>query len=170
MRKGHPRQFIKKGFVCCEVGVWKGDLSETLLKRKPSELHLVDPWLHRERPGMWYNIGQDAMDTVHKSVVERFRDEPSVKIHRMPSLETEFPLDTFDWVYIDGDHDYPAVLKDLEHFYPTIKPGGYLCGDDYGWDRGGADGGPQRAVDEFVEKRGLDLILMKDSQFLFRKK
>jgi cephalosporin hydroxylase len=38
---------------------------------------------------------------------------------------------TFDWIYIDGDHHYEAVLQDLELYFPKVKVGGYIVYDDY---------------------------------------
>ena len=36
-----------------------------------------------------------------------------------------------DFVYIDGNHDYEFVLKDLETWFTKVKPGGIIFGDDY---------------------------------------
>lgn len=36
----------------------------------------------------------------------------------------------FDIVFIDGDHGYTAVSKDIHHSIPLIKEGGIICGDD----------------------------------------
>lgn len=41
----------------------------------------------------------------------------------------------FDIVYIDASHEYEDVKKDIEAWYPKVKTGGFICGDDYiqGW-------------------------------------
>jgi hypothetical protein len=49
-----------------------------------------------------------------------------------------------DVIYIDGSHEYKAVMSDLEEFKTLLKPGGILWGDDYG----GAWLGVTKAVDE----------------------
>ena len=36
-----------------------------------------------------------------------------------------------DFVYIDGNHDYDYVKKDLELYYPKLKGGGVLGGDNF---------------------------------------
>lgn len=67
----------------------------------------------------------------------------------------------FDIVYIDASHDYDSVKKDIELWYPKVKPGGFICGDDYiiGWQ------GVVKAVDEFfssgVKKIGNQQWLVK---------
>tara|TARA_B100000315_G_scaffold220156_3_gene222593 strand:- start:456 stop:1262 length:807 start_codon:yes stop_codon:yes gene_type:complete len=38
--------------------------------------------------------------------------------------------DSFDLVYIDGDHSYQGVSVDLENCCPLVNKGGFICGDD----------------------------------------
>ena len=38
--------------------------------------------------------------------------------------------ESFDLIYIDGDHAYESVVKDIENFAPKVKPGAYLIMDD----------------------------------------
>ena len=59
--------------------------------------------------------------------------------------------ESVDWVYIDGNHAYEFVLEDLRSWYPKVRPGGLVAGDDY--DRPGAwwGDGVTRAVNEFVK-------------------
>jgi len=165
-------KYVNEGDICAEIGVMKGDYSAQILKRKPKELHLIDPWVHQDYEKMWYSLPQEEMEKVYRGVKQRFTNDDRVFIHRKFSTETAFSEKYFDWVYIDGDHTYPAVLKDLEFYYPLIKEGGFLCGDDYGWSnvdcrKGG--GGPQVAVDEFVTKNALKMKLLgptKKTQFV----
>ncbi len=37
---------------------------------------------------------------------------------------------TFDVVFIDGDHAYTPVLKDIKNALALVKDGGIICGDD----------------------------------------
>lgn len=39
-----------------------------------------------------------------------------------------------DFLHIDGNHDYKAVLLDCTLWLPKLKSGGYVCFDDYGHD------------------------------------
>ena len=39
---------------------------------------------------------------------------------------------SIDWLFIDGDHTYDGCLADLEAWYPKVRPGGLISGDDYG--------------------------------------
>ena len=61
-----------------------------------------------------------------------------------------------DAVFIDGDHSYDGVRADIEAWWPVVRPGGWLGGDDYRhtdtrFDFTGID----RAVEEFAARVGL---------------
>jgi len=64
---------------------------------------------------------------------------------------------TLDLVFIDADHYYESVLKDIIFWLQKIKPGGCICGHDYG--EGFDCRGVRRAVNEIFPKANL----IKDS-------
>lgn len=37
---------------------------------------------------------------------------------------------SFDVIYVDGDHSYSGIMKDLQRATSLLAPGGVLCGDD----------------------------------------
>ena len=56
-----------------------------------------------------------------------------------------------DAIYIDGSHDYHDCATDLRDYWPLVRHGGVLFGDDYqAWP------GVTRAVDEFVAQHRLE--------------
>ncbi len=180
-----PRNFLLQRMpqeaVCAEIGVYDGDFSAKILETtRPRELHLIDPWQYetdsvyqRSRFGGRAPRGQEKMDRVYRGVLDRFRQElttGTVHVHRRSSIgaSEEFENGFFDWIYIDGNHLYEFVKHDLESFYPKVKAGGYITGDDYamtGW----WDAGVKKAVDEFVDTTDCEPILFKRSQFILRK-
>jgi hypothetical protein len=145
--------------VCAEIGVWKGDFSERVLKlRRPRELHLVDPWQFEPRyPGRWYGGGaarnQDDMDLIESSVCRRFAGNSVVTIHRSKSADAaaRFSDEYFDWIYIDGDHSADAVLNDLEAWLAKLKARGVLALDDYDWRDEQGHYSVRYAVDRFLD-------------------
>lgn len=175
MTNKNTLKYIKEGDVCAEVGVWQGCLSSQILERKPAKLHLIDPWKTQNVIGRCYSIKQEKMNIVYEDVLNKFGQLSNVKIHRAFSTEVSFSNQYFDWVYIDADHSYDAVKKDLAYYYPLIKKGGYLCGDDYGlWSNRpktgfGSDGngGPKPAVDEFVKTHDLEIKITGNKFVIF---
>ena len=115
---------------------------------------------------------QGDMNRVYWSVQKRFEGAVDVATHRGTSADVlpTFSDGFFDWVYIDGNHDYECVLADLWMAMTRTKPGGIIAGDDFTWDRGGDGRSVQRAVMEFVQQNSLrqGLTVLGDSQFLIR--
>lgn len=185
LRAGAKRRLIRRRLIShlpkrgvgAEVGTWKGDFSEQILKqRKPKLLYLIDPWAYRDDPRYeraWYGggvAGQADMDAIYRSVSERFekqQERGQVVIWRKSSTEAAESLTDrqLDWVYIDGDHTYEAVKADLEAFRRVVVPGGVIAGDDYGTN-GWWSNGVTKAVDEFAASVGQPKIL--GNQFLFQ--
>jgi hypothetical protein len=175
-------EMLPKNSVGAEIGVWKGDFSDRILKAlNPKELHLIDPWKHQSSAVYkyaWYGglakNGQDEMDRHYAAVCSRF-DEPArraqVKIHRGFSADVlgQFPDDFFDWVYIDGNHMYEYVKQDLDLSFRKTKVGGLVAGDDYVNGQWWKDG-VKKAVDEWAQTPAAQLLELRDRQFVFRRK
>jgi len=174
-------QLLPPHSVGAEIGVHVGDFSAEILRVvNPARLHLIDPWQHHRGPeyqamgyGGQLKFGQGEMDDRYEGVLSRFRRDRAagrVIVHRGASVDVsaEFPEGYFDWVYIDGNHFYDFVKQDLERYYPKLKVGGYLAGDDYmeGWWKDGV----RRAVTEFIETWPVDVITLREEQFVLRRR
>jgi hypothetical protein len=173
VRRRQRRELVGKlprRAVGAEVGTWKGDFAAQLLRRtRPARLYLIDPWEYRDDPTYAHAMfgdrtpgGQQRMDAIHDAVRERFRrhiDAGTVIVRRSRSVDAAQGLEPLDWVYIDGDHTYAAVLADLGAYYPLVKAGGVVAGDDYGM-VGWWEDGVRRAVDEFASEHGCELVVV----------
>jgi hypothetical protein len=143
-----------------EVGVWRGRTAFTLLEQCPQleMLYLIDPWewerchfpvpagtvLPVRMPPGWYHsvmgesaiTGQADLDRMVKDVLDRVeRDFPQrAYVLRGPSVEMAqvFPPGSLDFVYIDAVHLYEEVSADIEAWWPVVRKGGMLAGDDWG--------------------------------------
>jgi hypothetical protein len=166
--------------VCAEIGTWRGDFAATILdSRRPRRLYLVDPWEYRTEAGYERAIyggrkanGQQLMDATYERVLARFRapiDGGQVVVQRSRSLDAAAAFDdeSLDWVYIDADHSYEGVKNDLDAYFRTVKPGGFIAGDDYGQVGSWFEDGVTRAVDEFAG-RCADMRVI-GTQFLLKK-
>ena len=178
----HRKRLLKrmpKESRCAEIGVWRGDFSKRILDvTKPKELHLIDPWRFQASfPTTWYGgakaSNQSEMDSIFNSVRNRFDGFAEVCFHRKPSQEahSDFPDNFFDWVYIDGGHDYDSVKADLELYLTKIKPQGFLTGDDYYLpSEDSLHPVPIRdAVEEFVKENEASIVKIIGSQFIIQR-
>jgi hypothetical protein len=184
-QKPTPRDFLlemlPKHSVCAEIGVWRGRFSARILEVvRPARLHLIDPWLFmtddlysKSRYGGSKAQSQVDMERIYESVLERFRRpiaQGIVQVDRSTSeaAAAEFEDGYFDWVYIDGNHLYEFVRRDLELYFPKVKGGGLVAGDDYG-ETGWWEDGVTRAVNKFASSGRCELVLTQARQFVLRK-
>ncbi|MHB1947017.1 MAG: class I SAM-dependent methyltransferase [Gammaproteobacteria bacterium] len=60
---------------------------------------------------------------------------------------------TFDVIFIDGDHAYTPVLKDIKNSLSLVKEGGIICGDDLNLQLHQVDANQtrQHAEDDFIK-------------------
>ena len=117
--------------------------------------------------------GTTACELRERRHRERFAGSPEVSFHRKTSGEahSEFPNDFFDWVYVDGSHDYDSVKSDLELYFPKVKPDGFLTGDDY-FLPCQETGGPapvKQAVQDFGKENQASIVKIIGGQFIIQK-
>jgi len=167
---------MPKNALCVEIGVWKGDFSDRILRLShPRELHLIDPWAFQPQfPKRMYSgnlaSSQHDMDAICESVRRRFAEVNEVRLHRRFSSDLLEILQgvPLDWVYIDGNHSKAFVEQDLDLCWRCLRRGGYITGDDYSWQDLDGSYGVREAVDEFAAEHGLSLELI-GGQYLMRK-
>ena len=111
---------LPKGSVVAEVGVDKGDFSQEILTRcQPERLHLFDMDMTRlTNPAVLGAIAQRG------STVKTHAGDSSTNMNKVPD-------GYFDVIYIDGDHAYAGVKRDIEAAVPKLKPQGVLIFNDY---------------------------------------
>ncbi|KKK96325.1 hypothetical protein LCGC14_2663890 [marine sediment metagenome] len=158
------------GGVGVELGVGEGDTTVSLLSiTRPAKLHLVDYWTSQE----WaaypdsYNVDQQGQDARLHKVLDRFEDEISsgvVEVRKTMTVDAarDFDDECFDWIYLDANHSYPAVLTDLQTYYPKLKRGGLLFAHDYC--RGLEYFGVMQAVSEFISTYPDMMLLGKSGE------
>lgn len=133
-----PLEFITKDSVCCEIGVWLGEFTSKIIEKSPKKVYLIDPWLFQPSFNKnWYGgslaTNQKDMDDIFNHVEKKFKYQDNIEFIRKTSDEAfnYIENESLDWIYIDGNHAYEYVLKDLINSYNKTKKGGYICGDDY---------------------------------------
>lgn len=162
-----------------EIGVLKGDYSKIILERwTKGTLYLVDAWRHLDS----YDDMNGQDDKYHYDcLIETCKNikpwQDRTHIIRMDSVKSAdmFPDEYFDFIYIDADHSYEGVIRDLEAWWPKIKKGGLFCGDDYIPDDGdiwltvgenepvyAGKFGVRKAVNQFIAKK--DLVLYETTE------
>ena len=134
----------KKDLVGAEIGVAEGHNAEQILRNLDiKKLYLVDAY-------RWYgDYKHKAAKREGKAQKRLTKWQSKLKWMRMFSEEAakHIKKGELDFVYIDANHEYPYVIKDLEYWYPKVKKGGIIAGHDYQLE------GVRDAVNEFFINR-----------------
>ena len=69
----------------------------------------------------------------------------------------------FDFIYVDGNHQYKFVKYDIENYFKLLNESGYLVGDDYRIES------VKKAVDDFMENNKTKNFFVKNDQFILQK-
>ncbi len=162
-RADYDRTHIKylsdvENITVAEIGVWKGDHARFLQEELDiNKMYLIDPYdayEDYEEEKSEAERMRDAEKEAHKKLGEYnnnnnkwIKDYSDVAFGQIP--------DKLDYVYIDGNHKYKYVKRDVEKYYEMVKPGGVIAGHDFNpsWP------GVIRAVTEFAEDNNIELHL-----------
>jgi len=123
---------LKESSLVLEVGSWEGHSTAVLASVVKGKVFAVDHWkgntnsvleerarysdifaifkLNLKRLGLWDKVYPLMMDSETASNI--FKDE------------------YLDMVFIDSDHLYKNITKDIEMWLPKVKQGGIICGHD----------------------------------------
>lgn len=99
--------------------------------------------------------------------IENTKDISHLRVINCSSdvAKSQIADNSVDLVFVDGDHHYEQVKRDLENYWPKLKAGGVLLGHDY---QSTPHPGVKRATDEVFGKDKLTL-LKNSSIFMVRK-
>lgn len=128
---------INRPYKIMEIGAYHGanacSLVKTFAKHPASEIHCLDPWMdyseyieYKGKQGLNYSLFLNNISKLSPSDVSK------IYIHRMSSahLDSKFKDETFDIIYIDGNHSTFFVLQDALLSLKKLVPGGFLIFDD----------------------------------------
>lgn len=137
--------------VFVEIGTWKGR-SAVYMAEKIKEsgknilFYTIDPF---DGTGGGYD---NDLDVKNKSLFKTFENNiRPVQKFITPlvgfsfDLYSKFEDESIDFLFIDGDHRYEGIKKDLQLWFPKVKKGGVISGHDYNEPSCGV----RQAVDEY---------------------
>ena len=158
---------LPEGATWVEIGCFYGRSLAWLMVELENRNHkinvyAVDTWLGNDAE-IFYVSKKKMNPDYFSELYEKFTDnlkpfERKFEIYKMLSWDAanNFEDESVDYALIDAGHDYLSVSKDIAAWWPKIKKGGYLGGDDYGLNEGND---VFTAVHEFIKKHGLHLEL-----------
>ena len=126
---------LPRDCVVVEIGSHEGysaHVIATIILPKGGRLYCVDPYQGNQAQGQPDYVG--ARDTERMGrFVDGFHPDEKVILMLGHSVNVA-PIiaDNFvDLIFIDADHRYSFASQDIELWWPKLKIGGIMCGDDY---------------------------------------
>lgn len=119
-----------------EIGCAFGGFARTMLIGwRCRKYWLIDPY--RKQDQYVYMERQETQEKYDKWAEEvgdmcRYSDGRAEHIRKMSvDAAAMFKDEQLDFVFIDGNHSYDAVMSDLNAWYPKVHKGGIVAGHDY---------------------------------------
>ena len=151
------RQFNKGVFV--EIGAWKGQSVLYMAQRikesgKNIKLYGIDAF--EGTPDDYVILADDDLRTgnlynAYLQTIAPVKDIITTIVGSSHEVHDRFADDSIDFLFIDGDHRYVGISKDIDLWYPKVKNRGIISGYDY---EKSAFCGVKDAVDERFDKVG----------------
>lgn len=155
--------------VAIEVGTWRGDFADAMCRiLDPNKFYAIDPYLiydeYTDKPDMNEFSNQENLDILAEVTIQRVNmmlpsGRSSLLREKSCDAVKHFENDSLDVVYLDANHKYDEVLKDITVWYEKVKPGAILCGDDYIPGSHVEKFGVIQAVNDFCYKNNLKLAV-----------
>lgn len=128
--------FFKTG-KAAEIGVYQGGFSSHNLLTWQGEYYAIDTWQWRpERGDRDKNFKSAAENDFNfqrtLNNTARWRNRTHLVRSRSLEAATRFDNNTFDWIFIDALHTREALHMDLMAWWPKLRVGGLMTGDDFG--------------------------------------
>jgi len=137
-------KYVEKDFRILELGSNDG-VSTSLFSTFAKEVVSVD-----------MNISERM-----KNILEKYKN---IVFHKM-SFDDFISIDSdnlYDLIYIDGNHDYDSINRDINNFKYKVKTGGYIAGHDYNSDTKGVE---MAVYNHFPNK---EVCIFSDSSWLIK--
>ena len=168
-------EFKDKPLMFLEIGSFEGMstiwMLENILTNKESRLFCIDAWAEWTGDA-FVRFVENINKTGLKDKVRIVKGDSSEELRI-------FPKEYFDFIYVDGDHDEKAVIKDAIGSFRVLKKGGIIAFDDYllgirypnSPGSKAMNGSTKKAIDYFLDVFQDELeIIHKDYQVWIRKK
>lgn len=126
---------LPAGAVIVEVGSWKGRSTVVLCeaaRKTGATVWAVDHFSGDAE--LRDEHGTIERDSVRAEFDRNTRGYECLRVLEADSVSAADHFDdgSVDWVFIDADHSYRAVVADIAAWSPKVKRGGLISGHDYG--------------------------------------
>ena len=143
---------LKENSVIVEIGSFKGKSTCFIaegIDNKKMQFFCIDPW----KDGLMPEKGDEIFNEFLQNT-KKYKDKFSILRGFSHEVIKEWPVyRKIDFLWVDGDHSYEGVKKDILNWTPLVKKSSFVCFHDY------RDApGVKKAVDELVKDNKIKFI------------
>jgi hypothetical protein len=158
-------EFLQDGMSFAEVGIWRGKSFIYLAKKikesgKKVKMYAVDHWISSDE---WLKANEPNGEVVYQEFLQNLKDngvDDITTVIRADSVKAVKQIKgKLDAIFIDADHSYEGVYRDVEAWHAKLKPVNMYGGHDYN----NLDFAVKRAVDDFAKTVGKTVTGHSDS-------
>lgn len=125
-------KIIDLSLPVAELGCAEGLFSADMCRWGIPMLYMVDNWA--TIPGQRGDGGFDQAwhDENYRQAMDRVKDYKVTVLRGLThEMAAKVPDESLGMVYLDADHSYEGVMRDLKAWYPKVVKGGVIAGHDY---------------------------------------
>ena len=125
-----PSHWVELGSFQGQSLAWLG--VEVINRQLPVTLHAVDSFVAWDCEGIPTGTDLEALFHANLAPIKQVLNG-RVDVLKMQTVEaaTLFEDNSVDVVWVDADHAYDACRADILAWFPKLKPGGWMGGDDF---------------------------------------
>lgn len=139
---------LERPSLCVELGVFGGrslfPMGIALSEHKCGKIVGIDPWtkltciegsLDDAQVEWWAKVPYEELYQECLGNINNLGLSETVSISRKTASEArhDFADNSIDVLHIDGNHTVEASVRDVLHWLPKVKPGGFIWFDDIDW-------------------------------------
>lgn len=126
-------QDLPGNLTMAEIGSYSGESAEIFLQSgKVNHITCIDPWVNN------YDSDDPAEQHDMISIEALFDERMNKYLNQYTKIKNyshcavaQIEDNSLDLVYIDGNHNYEFVKRDIELYLPKLKTNGIMAGHDY---------------------------------------
>ena len=119
--------------VGAEIGVKEGRFSSYLLRKFPNLIMIaVDPRISQLGESETYTDWDwESINNEYKANIEPYIGRLAEYSYYSHEAAEMMENESLDFVFLDAQHDYQSVKRDIACWLPKVKKGGLMSGHDY---------------------------------------
>lgn len=134
LEKLFNEHFGDKEIVGAEIGVCLAASTELFVKNVPNikKYYAIDNYpSYTDWNGADFNEERQALMKQYAiDVLKPYKEKIEFVYENSSDFADSIENESLDFIFIDGDHSYEGFTKDLNNYFPKVKKGGIISGDD----------------------------------------